>query len=198
MAVGFPTKVSYLDGDVFSASDINDTNGTLNLLNPTAKGSIVSASAANTPSRLAVGTNGYVLMADSTAATGLKWGINALGNSTVAATVTNPAGTAFASSAGTDPAVTLTTGTTALVYITARVLSGGNYNWVSFKVTGATTMAAADAISLGGTPTQFQGTALYYVSGLTAGSNTFTMQYRSNVSASGSYDNRSLTVVALP
>ena len=32
MAVGFPTKVSYADGDVFSASDINDTNGTINLL----------------------------------------------------------------------------------------------------------------------------------------------------------------------
>lgn len=31
MAVGFPTKVSYANGDVFSASDINDTNGTLNL-----------------------------------------------------------------------------------------------------------------------------------------------------------------------
>jgi len=32
MAVGFPTKVSYANGDVFSASDINDTNGTINLL----------------------------------------------------------------------------------------------------------------------------------------------------------------------
>lgn len=31
MAVGFPAKVSYANGDVFSASDINDTNGTLNL-----------------------------------------------------------------------------------------------------------------------------------------------------------------------
>jgi hypothetical protein len=31
MAVGFPTKVTYANGDVFSASDINDTNGTLNL-----------------------------------------------------------------------------------------------------------------------------------------------------------------------
>jgi hypothetical protein len=32
MAVGFPAKTTYVDGDVFSASDINDTNGTLNLL----------------------------------------------------------------------------------------------------------------------------------------------------------------------
>jgi hypothetical protein len=31
MAVGFPTKTTYANGDVFSASDINDTNGTLNL-----------------------------------------------------------------------------------------------------------------------------------------------------------------------
>jgi hypothetical protein len=35
MAVGLPAKVSYVDGDVFSASDINDTNGTLNLVGQT-------------------------------------------------------------------------------------------------------------------------------------------------------------------
>jgi len=34
MAVGFPAKTTYVDGDVFSASDINDTNGTLNLIAP--------------------------------------------------------------------------------------------------------------------------------------------------------------------
>lgn len=83
MAVGFPTKVSYANGDVFSASDINDTNGTLNLLNPTAKGSIVSASAANTPSRLSVGANDTVLTADSTTATGLKWATPASPNKTI-------------------------------------------------------------------------------------------------------------------
>jgi len=32
MAVGFPLKTTYADGDVYSASDVNDTNGTINLL----------------------------------------------------------------------------------------------------------------------------------------------------------------------
>ena len=32
MAVGLPAKTTYVDGDVFSASDINDTNGTVNLV----------------------------------------------------------------------------------------------------------------------------------------------------------------------
>jgi hypothetical protein len=31
MAVGLPLKTTYADGDVFSASDINDTNGTINI-----------------------------------------------------------------------------------------------------------------------------------------------------------------------
>lgn len=31
MAVGFPLKTTYANGDVYSASDVNDTNGTVNL-----------------------------------------------------------------------------------------------------------------------------------------------------------------------
>ena len=42
MAVGFPAKTTYVDGDVFSASDINDTNGTLNLVNPATSGTVQS------------------------------------------------------------------------------------------------------------------------------------------------------------
>ena len=38
-----------------------------------AKGDLITATAADTPARLAVGTNGQYLQADSTASTGLKW-----------------------------------------------------------------------------------------------------------------------------
>ena len=39
-----------------------------------AKGDLIVATAADTPARVAVGTNGQVLVADSTAAEGVKWG----------------------------------------------------------------------------------------------------------------------------
>ena len=42
-----------------------------------AKGDLLVASADNTVTRLAVGTNDYVLTADSAEATGLKWAIAA-------------------------------------------------------------------------------------------------------------------------
>ena len=46
-----------------------------------AKGDLIAATAADTPARLGVGTNGQVLTADSTAATGLKWATAASGAS---------------------------------------------------------------------------------------------------------------------
>jgi hypothetical protein len=50
----------------------DDTNAIQNAI-VDAKGDLIAATAADTPARLAVGTNGHVLTADSTTATGLKW-----------------------------------------------------------------------------------------------------------------------------
>jgi hypothetical protein len=51
---------------------LDDPNAIQNSI-VTAKGDIIGATASSTPARLAVGTNGQLLTADSTAATGLKW-----------------------------------------------------------------------------------------------------------------------------
>jgi hypothetical protein len=119
--------------------------------------------------------------------------------SSVDAAVNNPAGTTYAASAGTDPSVTITTGTRALVIVQARIYCAGNFNFLGFAVSGATTIAAADADSanLGGV-TSYVLTSFSKIVTLTAGSNTFTMRYRCNVSASGTYEYRKLIVIPLP
>jgi len=53
-----------------------------------AKGDIIAATAADTVSRLAVGTNDQVLTADSTTATGLKWATPQSGSMTLLSTTT--------------------------------------------------------------------------------------------------------------
>lgn len=61
-----------------------------------AKGDLISATAADTPARLAVGANNTVLTADSTTATGLKWATPASGAVTTW-TLLNAGGTALTS-----------------------------------------------------------------------------------------------------
>ena len=64
-------KTSGTDMD-FTWVTTDDTNAIQNAI-VDAKGDLISATAADTPARLAVGTNGHVLTADSTQATGIKW-----------------------------------------------------------------------------------------------------------------------------
>ena len=65
------SKTSGTDMD-FTWVTTDDTNAIQNAI-VDAKGDLIGATAADTPARLAVGTNGQLLSADSTAATGLAW-----------------------------------------------------------------------------------------------------------------------------
>jgi hypothetical protein len=65
------SKASNADMD-FTWVTSDDANAIQNAI-VDAKGDLIAATAADTPARLAVGTNGQVLTADSTAATGLAW-----------------------------------------------------------------------------------------------------------------------------
>ena len=86
----------------------------------------------------------------------------------------------------TATAVTITTGTSALVVATATIANGDNnaQGRFSYAVSGATTVAASNDYAgqfITGGAGGLSGstcTVFYVHTGLTAGSNTFTMQYK--------------------
>ena len=76
---------------------------------------------------------------------------------------------------------------------------------MSFVASGANTLAASDDRSLSWTGRNagetFRGSATYYLSGLAAGSTTFTAKYRTETGTSGhtnAFSNRSIIVLPLP
>lgn len=96
--------------------------------------------------------------------------------------------------------VTLVTGTSALVSIHANMANAGTgfIVWLSCGVTGAGTVSAADSFAV-----QMNHTANYrtpgsftrVLSGLTAGTNTFTLSYKVQSGGNaGTYDGRGLVV----
>jgi hypothetical protein len=83
------SKTSGTDMD-FTWVTTDDANAIQNSI-VDAKGDLIAASAADTPARLAVGSNNALLVADSTTATGLNWGSLATSYTpTWTATTTNP------------------------------------------------------------------------------------------------------------
>lgn len=91
-----------------------------------AKGDLIAATAADTPARLAVGTNGQVLTADSTAATGIKWATPASsGGMTLLATTTL---------SGTVVTISSLSTYKELWFVFRNVyISGNNYMYVQFN-----------------------------------------------------------------
>jgi len=115
---------------------------------------------------------------------------------TTAGTTTSGTYTATLSSGGTNPSVTLSTGTTALIsYNMSATSSASVFVGMSFAVSGATTLAASDDYIVESyQPTNPLTVArTLVVTGLTAGNNTFTLQYRVG-SGTGTYSRRYLTV----
>ena len=155
-----------------------------------AKGDLIVGTGADAVARLAVGTNGHTLVADSSVSpTGLKWAAPASGvpANAVDRVETNQftGSTTYTDLTTSGPAVTVTTGTKALVIITAALYAQGSLQQarMTYAVSGATTIAASDDVCLlirqtGSDNNQPIRASAASVATLTAGSNTFTAKYR--------------------
>ena len=161
------------------------------------------SSTANTNTRLPIGTTGQVL----TVSGGVPaWGAapsSSAANASALTTGTQTTTSGTYTGLTTATAVTVTTGTKALVIITTEMSHATNSEqmWASWAVSGATTVAAADSRSVftetpstGTLPRVNTFTRGFIQTGLTAGSNTFTMQFKVG-GGTGSYGNRSISVV---
>lgn len=82
-------------------------------------------------------------------------------------------------SPGVNPSVTLVTGTSALVSFTVQTTASGGFAGTSVAVSGATTLAASDNyIAVSEVTSGITLTRQFVLTGLTAGTNTFTLNYR--------------------
>lgn len=172
-----------------------------------AKGDLIVGSAADTAARLAVGTDGFFLKADSGATNGLAWAsvaqaVTAI-NLDYISTEQSTSSTSYTDLATAGPTVTLTTGTSAIVVFGAIYRDNdnlGNDGFMSVAVSGASSVSASDTWAALGN----QGLNLchivnaYKFTGLTAGSNTFTTKYKkSGGTSSAGFYNRFLLVIAI-
>jgi len=170
-----------------------------------AKGDLIVATAADTVARLASSaTNGDLLTVDTSTASGLKWATPSGGITSATATVEtseNTSSGSYTNLTTSGPAVTVTTGTKALVIVGAKLnTSADNTGLMSFEVSGATTSAAADTNALalyktGGAGLTVTASRASSVT-LTAGSNTFTAKYKA-VGDNCTFSNRTIFVMNL-
>jgi hypothetical protein len=168
----------------------------------TTKGDLYTFSTSD--ARLGVGANGTTLVADSAEATGLKWATPA---ASLPASASNFISTsqAVTSQSYTDlatvgPSVTLTTGTRVLVIIAAHANTGGSNNnaIISFATSGATSISANDdwaCVFPESGSNENMRLSMATRQSVTAGSNTFTMKYRSKNNTQVTYKQREIIVI---
>ena len=194
-------KASGTDLD-FSWVAQDDSNAIQNAI-VDAKGDLIAATAADTPARLAVGTNGQVLTADSTASTGIKWATPSalVSGSNFVSTQQSTTSLTY-TGLTTAQSVTLTTGTKVMVIVGANLQTSTAEEraFMSYAISGATTSASSDdyAVMVCST-SSFDADQQSYVSfrTVTAGSNTFTAEFRQSSSTTLYAAARTLIVIDL-
>jgi hypothetical protein len=178
-----------------------DTTGMTNPMTTT--GDMIYSSPGSTPVRLGIGSTGQVV----TVAGGVpSWATPASPANDYAAVSAfeSTTSTSYTNLATSGPAVTVTTGTKALVIVSARIVNSTNNNslqaWMSYGVTGATTTSASDTWALAVSGIQSiayqMKMSLASVATLTAGSNVFTAKYRAT-SGTSEFGDRSIFVINL-
>jgi hypothetical protein len=133
--------------------------------------------------------------------------VNAIAERTISqntvATYEATSSTTYTNLTTSGPAVTATTGTSALVFYAADMATATTSTgmFMSYAVSGATTIAASDTwqLLLDGITSASSARAgrFHHVKNLTAGSNTFTAKYRSGAAVAATIGRRSLAVMAL-
>ncbi len=134
------SKTSNTDMD-FTWVTTDDTNAIQNAI-VDAKGDLIAATAADTPARLAVGTNGQVLTADSTAATGLKWASAGASGKVLqvvqATTTTSTTSTSTTwADTGLSASITPSSASSKILVITAqsfRITTSGTFTYGGFRL----------------------------------------------------------------
>ena len=182
-----------------------DTTGMVNPMTTT--GDTIYSSSGSTPARLGIGTAGQVLQVNS-GATAPEWATPAGGapasDTATVATSQNTTSSSFTDLTTSGPAVTMTTGTKALVIVSASMENNSDANScdMDFAVTGATSRSATATTMLStinAIPSgvgQIRASAVNLVT-LTAGSNTFTAKYKSRGGGQAKFQDRVITVINL-
>jgi hypothetical protein len=157
------------------------------------------SSTANTNTRLGIGTTGQVLGVSSGVP---AWITHRASGTTIVSTDQSTTSSSYTDLATVGPSVTLTTGTKVLVIFSTNVYTGANNTnaTIDFDISGATSRSATDETALkfpANSSAGFMRMTGVARPTVTAGSNTFTMKYKSAAGTQINFFYREMTIIDL-